>query len=88
MNAPTVTIVRISARISPLKTMMKTKDAIMGRIAISWRRTVGVATVRSIFTLPVNAKNVAGRCKQFKMKKLAPGMHKIISSKSLFIKNS
>lgn len=84
MKAPTVPIVRISARISPLKTIMKTKDARIGMIAISCISTVGVATVRSILVLPVNAKNVAGRCKQFKMKKLAPGIHRIISSKSLF----
>lgn len=85
MKAPTVAIVRISAKISPLKTMTKMKDARIGMIAIICISTVGVATVSSIFTLPVSAKNVAGRCKQFKMKKLAPGMHKIISSKSLSI---
>jgi hypothetical protein len=41
--------------------MIKTKEAMMGIIAISCIITVGAATVRSIFTLSVSIKNVEGR---------------------------
>lgn len=71
-----------SARISLLKIITKTKDARIGIIAISCIITVGAATVRSILTLLVSIKKVAGKCNKFSSKKLRAGIHRIISSKS------
>ena len=85
MNVPTQRIVIISAKISPLKIITNTNDAIIGSTAISCISTIGVATVRSIAVLLVSMKNVDAKCKIFSTKKLSAGMHKIISSKSLLI---